>query len=135
VNGVAAAAAAAAAAAGAAPADSGGGGGGGGGGGRQVLQLDGLGEVLLCKPVLLPGARQQLMQVEVLDLVATDEDSSSASRRRGLCAGAAGVLLLVSGPDPGELSAAVQRLRVVLEQLAPAPAVPLVVLACSGEPS
>jgi len=50
-----------------------------------------------------------------------------------VCGGAAGVLLLVSGPDPGELAAAVKRLGVVLEQLAPAPAVPLVVLACSGE--
>eukprot|EP00775_Hariotina_reticulata_P004946 gene4946-5187_t len=103
------------------------------------------------QPLLLPcsfnssegsstGVKQQLLQVEVLDLVAgqlgqaaAQQGSSSTSCGRGLCGGAAAVLLLVSGPDEEELLAAVGRLGVVLEQLAPAPAVPLVVLACSGE--
>jgi len=43
------------------------------------------------------------------------------------------LVLLVPGPDEQELTAAVGRLVAVLQQLAAAPAVPLVVLSCCSE--
>lgn len=48
-------------------------------------------------------------------------------------AGCSGVLLLVSGPEIMEVTAALNRLDVILRRLSSAVAVPLAVLACSGE--
>jgi hypothetical protein len=107
--------------------------------GRQVWRLGAEAELLLCKAVPLPGREQQPLLVEVIDVVssrmqavAAAGDHSSSSGPAPCLAGAAGLLLLVSGPDQAELSSAVARLAGVLAQLAPAPAVPLVVLAASG---
>jgi hypothetical protein len=108
--------------------------------GRQVWRLGAEAELLLCKAVPLPGREQQPLLVEVIDVVSSRMQAAAAaagvhgssSGPAPCLAGAAGLLLVVSGPDQAELASAVARLAGVLAQLAPAPAVPLVVLAASG---
>jgi hypothetical protein len=115
------------------------GGGMGASAGRQVWRLGPEAELLLSKAVPLPGREQQPLLVEVLDLVSSRMQAAAAAAAHGsssgpasCLAGAAGLLLLVSGPDEAELQSAVARLAAVLAHAAPAPAVPLVVLAASG---
>jgi hypothetical protein len=101
---------------------------------RQVWELGPHAELLLSKAVPLPGREQQPLLVEVVDVVSSkmQEAAAAAPGLVPCLAGAAGLLLLVAGPDEAELEAAVARLAGVLQHAAPAPAVPLVVLAASG---
>lgn len=116
---------------------------------RQVWRFggsQGYGDLLVSKTVAVPGPVKQphiSLVVEVVDVVSSKLAQATAAadgHGRGgsppmpncVC-GACGILLVVSGPDPAELSSAVGRLRILLEAAADRPAMPLVVFTCSGE--
>lgn len=123
----------------------------GGSSGRQVLHVSPGVQLLLCRSMAVPGpaAAGRSLRVELLDVSASrlsqaagsnssggwgSNGSSSGSDSAGCLQGASGLLLLVSGPEPGELASAAARLRVVLERWpVGGPPVQLTVLACSGE--
>lgn len=75
--------------------------------------------------------------VDVVDIVSSKLSAATTSRGSttapaSVC-GSSGVLLLVSGPDEAELTAAVKRLVPLLEVMPAAVPVPLAVLTCSGK--
>ena len=108
-------------------------GGKGGVQGRRVWRTA-AGDVLCLKQQMV-NSRGQLLGVEVQDICCSRLAAVAAAAegvRSSATAGAAGVLLLVAGPEVHELSGALSRLRLVLEHMSGAVAVPLAVVTASG---
>jgi hypothetical protein len=129
---------------------------GGGGGGRRVWRTA-AGDILCLQQGAAPttssarstgssrsGSTSSRLSVEVVDVscshlrsdltnTTSSSSGSSSDAASGVGAGACGLLLLVPGPDPGEIRGAVARLAALLGALSSAVPVPLAVLACCGE--
>jgi len=121
---------------------------------RMVLQVSAGVDVLVSRVAAIPGPQGSEVKVEVVDIAPSTLDhtlSNSGSNGSnggwgagssvpGVLQGVCGVLLLVSGPDAGaggagrgELQGAVKRLGLLLQHTPAGVAVPVTVLACSGE--